>query len=71
MSPFAGKIFLVQNRASIFIPLLIGILGTAMVGHSPHADAIRAVDEVQLLGSGACLGVVIMKVVSQVRKRAN
>ncbi len=71
MSPFPGKIFLVQNRASIFIPLLIAILGIAMVGHRPYADAIRTVDEVQLLGSGACLGVVIMKLVSQVRKRAS
>ena len=38
------------------LPLLIGIVGFYRVTHSPNFEMYRAVDIVQLLGSGVCVG---------------
>jgi hypothetical protein len=41
------------------IPLLVGLLGFYRVTQSPQFESYRTVDVVQLLVSGACLGVVL------------
>ncbi len=45
---------------SIIIPLMVGLGGLVRV---TERSAIRAVDVVQLTGSGACFGVALMSVV--------
>jgi hypothetical protein len=45
---------------SILIPLIVGLAGVVRV---TDRSAIRPVDVVQLTGSGACFGVVLMSLV--------
>jgi hypothetical protein len=45
------------------IPLFVGLAGFYRVTHSPHFELYRAVDIVQLMGSGACLGATVVGVI--------
>ena len=49
------------------IPLMIGLAGFYRVTQSPSFEFYRAVDVVQLLGSGACFGAVIVGVILRLR----
>jgi hypothetical protein len=45
------------------IPLLIGLAGLYRVMSSPRFEQYRAVDVVQLLGSGVCFGATMVGVI--------
>ena len=49
------------------IPLLIGFVGFYRVTQSPSFEMYRAVDIVQLLGSGVCFGAVMVGVIFMLR----
>jgi hypothetical protein len=49
------------------IPLVIGLLGLSRVTQGPNFGMYRTVDVVQLLGSGACFGAVMVGVISRLR----
>jgi hypothetical protein len=50
------------------IPLLIGFVGFLRVTQSPSFEVYRAVDVVQLLGSGACFGAAMVGVIFMLRR---
>jgi len=49
------------------IPLIVGLVGLNRVMHSPNYDMYRAVDIVQLLGSGLCFGATLVGVIFGLR----
>jgi len=49
------------------VPLMVGFAGFYRVEQSPNFAAYRAVDIVQLLGSGACIGAALVGVVFMLR----
>jgi hypothetical protein len=49
------------------IPLLIGFAGFYRVTQSPNFEMYRAVDIVQLLGSGVCFGAVMVGMIFMLR----
>ena len=49
------------------IPLLIGLAGFYRVTQSPNFALYRAVDIVQLTGSGVCFGVTMVGVIFMLR----
>ena len=49
------------------IPLLIGCVGFYRVTQSPSFEMYRAVDIVQLLGSGVCFGAAMVGVIFMLR----
>ena len=51
------------------MPLIIGLGGLNRVMQSPNYEMYRAVDVVQLLGSGACFGVTIVGLIFTFRDR--
>jgi len=55
--------------AAWIIPLLIGLIGYYRVTQSPKFEMYRAVDVVQLVGSGVCFGAVIVGVIFMLRGR--
>jgi hypothetical protein len=50
------------------IPLLVGFAGFYRVTESPSYELYRAVDIVQLLGSGACFGAAMVGVIFMLRR---
>jgi len=51
------------------VPLMIGLVGFNRVTHSPNYAMYRAVDIVQLLGSGVCFGAAMVGVIFMLRGR--
>ena len=49
------------------IPLLVGFVGFYRVTQSPNFGMYRAVDIVQLLGSGVCFGAAMVGVIFMLR----
>ncbi len=49
------------------IPLLIGCAGFYRVAQSPSFEMYRAVDIVQLLGSGVCFGAAMVGIIFMLR----
>jgi len=49
------------------IPMLLGLAGFYRVTQSPHFDLYRAVDIVQLMGSGVCFGATMVGVIFMLR----
>ena len=49
------------------IPVLIGLAGFYRVAQSPSFEMYRAVDIVQLLGSGVCFGAAMAGVIFMLR----
>lgn len=49
------------------VPLIIGIAGLNRVMQSPNFAMYRAVDVVQLLGSGVCFGAAMVGVIFMLR----
>jgi hypothetical protein len=49
------------------IPLLIGVVGFHRVTQSPAFEMYRAVDIVQLLGSGVCFGAAMVGTIFMLR----
>jgi hypothetical protein len=49
------------------VPLLIGLAGFYRVTQSPMFELYRAVDIVQLLGSGMCFGATMVGVIFMLR----
>jgi hypothetical protein len=47
-----------RNGAAVTL-IVIASAGVMLAAKSPHFDLIRSVDLLQLVGSGACLGVAI------------
>ncbi len=47
--------------------LLLGLAGFYRVTQSPHFDLYRAVDIVQLMGSGVCFGATMVGVIFMLR----
>jgi cyanate permease len=45
----------------------VGIIGLAHLTREPSFAAIRTVDFVQILGSGACFGVALMAIIARSR----
>ena len=59
-----------RKRPSIviwIIPLIIGLVGFQRVTQSPSFEMYRAVDIVQLLGSGVCFGATMVGVIFMLR----
>lgn len=50
------------------IPLIIGLIGLYRVTHSANFEVYRAVDIVQLLGSGVCFGATLVGVIFMLRR---
>jgi hypothetical protein len=50
------------------IPLIIGLAGFQRVTQSPNYEMYRAVDVVQLLGSGVCFGATMVGVIFMLRR---
>ncbi len=60
-----------RKRPSIMIwmiPLLVGLVGFQRVTQSPSFETYRAVDIVQLLGSGVCFGAAMVGVIFMLRR---
>ena len=60
-----------RKRAPIvilMIPLFVGLAGFYRFTQSPRYEMYRAVDIVQLLGSGVCLGAVMVGVILMLRR---
>ena len=53
---------------SWIIPLLVGFAGFYRVTQSPSFEMYRAVDVVQLLGSGVCFGAAMVGVIFMLRE---
>ena len=51
----------------IWIPLLFGLMGVARIFGNPRLAAIRPVDLVRLIGTGMCLGVALITLVTFLR----
>lgn len=51
----------------LVLPLLLGLVGFYRVTQSPNFAQYRAVDIVQLLGSGVCFGVLMVGLIFMVR----
>lgn len=51
------------------VPVLVGLAGVYRVMQSPGFGTYRAVDIVQLLGSGVCFGAAMVGVIFMLRKR--
>ncbi len=49
------------------IPLMVGLVGLNRVMHSPYYELYRAVDVVQLTGSGACFGATMVGLIFTLR----
>ena len=50
------------------IPLVVGLAGFYRVTQSPNFEMYRAVDVVQLLGSGVCFGAAMVGVIFMLRR---
>ena len=57
------------QRAIVFVPLLIGVIGLSTLMQRPGFELFHAVDVVQLLGSGMCFGVAFSGLVAMIRGR--
>jgi hypothetical protein len=53
------------------IPSLIGLAGFYRVTQSPHFELYRAVDIVQLMGSGVCFGATMVGAIFMLRGPRN
>jgi hypothetical protein len=51
------------------VPILIGVAGFVRVTQSPSFEIYRAVDIVQLLGSGVCFGAAMVGIIFMLRMR--
>jgi len=59
-----------RKRPSIvvwIVPMLIGFVGFHRVTQSPSFEMYRAVDIVQLLGSGVCFGAAMVGIIFMLR----
>jgi hypothetical protein len=50
------------------IPILVGVAGFFRVTQSPNFEMYRAVDIVQLLGSGVCFGAAMVGIIFMLRR---
>ena len=60
-----------RKRPSIvgwIIPLMVGLIGFYRVTQSPSFQIYRAVDIVQLLGCGVCLGAAMVGIIFMLRR---
>jgi len=53
--------------SAILIPLIVGVAGLTHLMSQPGFAAIRAVDAVQLTGSGMCFGVALFALIGLLR----
>ncbi len=54
--------------AAILVPLVVGISTLSIAMQKPSVAGIRAVDILQLVGSGMCFGVALVSLFSTLRK---
>ncbi len=47
----------------VLVPLFIGLVGFSNVARQPRFDTFRAVDVLQLIGTGMCFGAALIAVV--------
>jgi hypothetical protein len=52
------------------VPIMIGVVGFFRVTQSPSFAMYRAVDIVQLLGSGICFGAAMVGIIFMLRTRS-
>ena len=57
--------------SAVIIPLIVGVAGMARLISQPGFAAIRAVDVVQLTGSGMCFGVALFALIALFRTPRN
>jgi hypothetical protein len=57
--------------SAVLIPLIIGVAGLTHLMSQPGFAAIRAVDVVQLTGSGMCFGVALFALITLLRTPRN
>jgi hypothetical protein len=57
--------------SAVIIPLIVGLAGMARLMSQPGFAAIRAVDVVQLTGSGMCFGVALSALIAWFRTPRN
>ena len=53
--------------AAVIVPLIVGLAGITRLMSEPGFAAIRAVDVVQLTGSGMCFGVALFALIAMFR----
>jgi hypothetical protein len=60
-----------KGGVPVAILLIVGIAGIVRLSETPRFTAYRAVDVVQLIGSGVCFGVVLMWMVLRLRGKSS
>jgi hypothetical protein len=58
-----------RNQAWIFVPLIVSAIGFMGIARNPHFEVFRAVDIVQLLACGMCLGIALMAALGRLKPR--
>jgi hypothetical protein len=58
-----------QLAMAILIPVLVGASGLVHLMSQPRFESIRAVDVVQLAGSGVCFGVALFAAIVLLRSK--
>jgi hypothetical protein len=53
--------------SAVLAPLIVGMAGLVHLMEQPRFAAIRAVDVVQLTGSGMCFGVALFAIIALLR----
>ena len=57
-----------RKMAPFWMPLLFGLLGVSRLIDNPRLAGVRAVDIIQLLATGMCLGVALTTLVHFLRR---
>ena len=58
-----------RKMVPFWMPLLFGLLGVSRLIDNPRLAGVRAVDIVQLIASGMCLGVALTTLVTLLRAK--
>lgn len=58
-----------RQRAWIFTPLVVAAVGFVGMTRNPRFEVFHAVDILQLLACGMCLGVALMAVLGRLKPR--
>ena len=58
------------SKKTVFIPLVIGLIGLMPLMRNPRFETYHTVDVVQLLASGMCFGVALAALLVKLRGRS-
>jgi len=55
--------------ATIFVPIMVGLIGVFMVSRNQRFELFHTVDILQLLASGMCFGVALTSIVLFIKNK--